>query len=471
MIAKDFQQLLQSLLVTPKERAEAWRLYKEVTPEAAVEYVKNIQQDLATLRATLQLREKPAPYGIWGREQIDQKAIDQMIGAARLPISVAGSLMPDAHPGYGLPIGGVLATDNAVIPYAVGVDIACRMMLTVYPTGAEILRQPESPDYKHLQDVLLANTIFGAGAEGVNDGQIEHPVLDEANWKSTPLIRSLRLTAIRQIGTSGTGNHFVEWGELVVVDANNPLHLKVGNYLALLSHSGSRGVGFKIADYYTKLAMSQLSDLDESVKHLAWLSLDREAGQEYWDAMQLAGQFASANHHVIHERMARSLGLAPVASVENHHNFAWREKIMVDGKEKEAIVHRKGATPAGRGVLGVIPGTMADTGYVVVGKGNSESLNSASHGGGRLMSRSNAIKSITHQQHVEYLANRGVTLLGGGLDEAPQAYKPIEKVMAAQQDLVDIIGTFQPRIVRMASDSTRLTPMPAPAGVVDAEGD
>ncbi len=471
MTPKEFHQLLQTSQVRHKEFEDAWKVYKSEGPEAAITFVKNIQEALATLRNTARLHETPVSYQVYGRECIDEGAIKQMNGAMRLPVALAGSLMPDAHHGYGLPIGGVLATENAVVPYAVGVDIACRMMLTVYPAEGKMLQMQNSPEFQHLKKALIDNTLFGAGGNGVHEGKIDHPILDESHWKSTPLLWSLRFTATRQIGTSGTGNHFVEWGELDIVEENNPLKLKIGKYLALLSHSGSRGVGFKIADYYTKLAMSQLSTLDDEVKHLAWLGLDTEAGQEYWEAMDLAGRFASANHHVIHERIARAAGLTPIATVENHHNFAWREKIMVNDCEVEAIVHRKGATPAGQGVLGVIPGTMADLGYVVVGKGCKESLQSASHGSGRKMSRTNAIKTITQEQHNEYLAKHGITLIGGGLDESPEAYKPITKVIEAQRELVDIIGSFQPRIVRMADDSAKRSFKPAPAGVVDAEGD
>jgi len=464
---QEFQQLIEKLKLTQKERHEAWRLFKNVAPEQGIDFVQKIQD----LHSNVRLRDDPVPYNVWGSEYIDQGAIDQMESAARLPIALAGSLMPDAHKGYGLPIGGVLATENAVVPYAVGVDIACRMMLTVYPASSHILRQPSSPEFSHLQRSLVENTVFGAGADGVHDGKIEHPILDSSNWQTTRLLQSLRLTAIHQIGTSGTGNHFVEWGELEISDPRNPLQLKPGNYLALLSHSGSRGVGYKIADYYTKLAMQLLSSLDESVKHLAWLLLDREEGQEYWEAMQLAGEFASANHHVIHARIAKAAGLESIAAIENHHNFAWRENIIIDGVTKEAIVHRKGATPAGEGVLGIIPGTMADQGFVVVGKGNLESLNSASHGSGRQMSRSSALQTITPQQQEEYLAERGVTLIGGGLDEAPQAYKSIQKVIDSQKDLVDIIGTFQPLIVRMAVDKPLSRIKPVPEGIVDAKSD
>ncbi len=453
MTPEEFNQLLTSTTLSRKEQGKAWRLYKTSGADNALNFVRTAEERLVLLRQNLALRDAPVPYHIWGQEHIESSAINQMNNAARLSIAVAGSLMPDAHQGYGLPIGGVLATENAVIPYAVGVDIACRMMLSIYPVPPHILGKQESPEYGHLKEVLINNTVFGAGANGKHDGKIDHPVLNEENWKSTNLIRGLRLTAIHQIGTSGTGNHFVEWGELEILDPNNPLNLKEGNYLALLSHSGSRGVGYKIADHYTQLAMKLMPELDKSVKHLAWLSLDSEEGQEYWEAMQLAGKFASANHHIIHERIAQAAGLKAICSIENHHNFAWREKIVVNEVEKEVIVHRKGATPAGPGVLGIIPGTMADVGFLVVGKGCAESLNSASHGSGRQMSRTMALQKITAQQQTEYLSQMGVTLVGGGLDEAPQAYKSIHKIIEAQRDLVDVLGKFRPRIVRMASDS------------------
>lgn len=446
----EFQKWLAKVPVTSAQRVNAWNLYKEQNSDAAHQFIQDLLEH--TTAVHLKLRDVPVSYQIWGADYIEQGALDQMTNAARLPVALAGSLMPDAHPGYGLPIGGVLAADNAVIPYAVGVDIACRMKLTVYPLDPEVLRQSDSSDFARLQGALVSNTIFGAGRHGSHRGKIDHPVLDETLWSATKLTKSLRSTAIQQIGTSGTGNHFVEWGELHISDSENPLNLPMGDYLALLSHSGSRSVGFKIAGYYTELAMAQMTNLEPAVKHLAWLPLDKEAGQEYWDAMQLAGKFASANHQIIHERIGKAIELQPIAAVENHHNFAWNEKIFVNGVERDAIVHRKGATPAGKGVLGIIPGTMADVGYLVAGKGKAESLNSASHGSGRQMSRTEAFRTVKVDQHLEYLKQRGVTLIGGGLDESPQAYKPIEQVIAAQSDLVDIIGIFQPRIVRMASD-------------------
>lgn len=390
------------------------------------------------------LREAPLPFRVWGRENIDEASLAQMDNAMRLPISVAGALMPDAHLGYGLPIGGVLATEGAVIPYAVGVDIACRMRLTLFEVSPHLLGQKKGL----FENALWEQTAFGMGAEWKGSRRADHEVLDDPAWESTRLLKSLQDNAFKQLGTSGTGNHFVEWGAFQLYQ---PLgSLKAGEYLALLSHSGSRSVGFKIAEHYSKLAMSLYPNLDKSIRHLAWLSLDTEAGQEYWLAMELAGRFASANHYVIHKRLAVATGLKEAEVVENHHNFAWQENLP-DGRQ--VIVHRKGATPASIGVLGIIPGSMGDAGYLVRGKGNPLSLQSASHGAGRLMSRKAAINTISKSARDAYLAERGITLLGGGLDESPQAYKPIEEIIAAQADLVEVVGRFMPRIVRMATEA------------------
>jgi len=389
-------------------------------------------------------RETPLDYPIWGKENIDEGSIAQMDNAMRLPVSVAGALMPDAHVGYGLSIGGVLATENAVIPYAVGVDIACQMRLSLYEVSPHLLEQKKGL----FEQALLKQTAFGMGAQWKGSDRADHPVLDDSAWTAIPLLRTLKDNAMRQLGTSGTGNHFVEWGSFRLFEALSGV--EPGEYLALLSHSGSRSVGFKIADRYSKLAIEKHPDLDKSIRQLAWLSLDSAEGQEYWLSMELAGRFASANHYIIHHRVAQAIGLTEALVVENHHNFAWAEKLP-DGRN--VIVHRKGATPASAGILGVIPGSMGDAGYVVRGRGAGASLESASHGAGRLMSRKAALNSISKSTRDEYLRERGITLLGGGMDEAPQAYKPIDSIIAAQNDLVDVIGKFMPRIVRMADDA------------------
>lgn len=409
--------------------------------DLARECIRVTQKDEAP---DAELREHPLEYPVWGRENIDDGAVAQMDNAMRLPVSVAGALMPDAHVGYGLPIGGVLATDNAVIPYAVGVDIACRIKLSLYEVSPHLLGQKKSM----FENALWNQTAFGMGVQWKGSQRADHAVLDDSAWNATRLLKTLQDNAARQLGTSGTGNHFVEWGSFRL---DQPLfNLAPGEYLALLSHSGSRSVGFKIADRYSKLAMELHPELDKAVRRLAWLSLDSEEGQEYWLSMELAGRFASANHFIIHHRVAEAIGLKEAAVIENHHNFAWTEKLP-DGRT--VIVHRKGATPAGVGVLGVIPGSMGDAGYLVRGRGLAESLTSASHGAGRLMSRIAALNSISKSARDAYLKERGVTLLGGGMDESPQAYKPIDAILAAQADLVDVIGKFTPRIVRMADEA------------------
>jgi tRNA-splicing ligase RtcB len=399
-----------------------------------------------------ELRAAPLPYRVWGAQHIDSEARKQMDNALRLPVSSAGALMPDAHVGYGLPIGGVLATENAVIPYAVGVDIACRMRMSVFPISPIVIGQKPG----QFRKALMEGTRFGAGATFSRQEQVEHPIFDDEDWRSTDLLRSLQATAFAQLGTSGTGNHFVEWGSFSVEVRDEALDLDRGQYLALLSHSGSRGVGFKIANFYSRLAQDMRPDLDSSVRQLAWFEMDGHYGQEYWLSMELAGRFASANHEVIHRRLAKAIGQKPVAVVENYHNFAWRETISAPKGSsevaREVIVHRKGATPAAEGVYGIIPGSMGDAGYVVRGRGLPEALNSASHGSGRAMSRHQAEASITRSLRDQYLRERGVTLIGGSIDESPQAYKPIDDIIGAQSDLVDVIGKFMPIMVRMAEE-------------------
>nr|MCU0353906.1 RtcB family protein [Cytophagales bacterium] len=289
------------------------------------------------------------------------------------------------------------------------------------------------------------------GLDSKNHDQLPDDVFDRPEWNATAMIRSLRYKAQNQLGTSGTGNHFVEWGVLDIAENDTELRLPKGKYLALLSHSGSRGFGAQIAGHYSKLA-AERTKLPKEAQHLAWLDLNTEEGMEYWIGMNLAGEYASANHHQIHRRIAKALETKPVAVVENHHNFAWKEKLA-DGTE--VIVHRKGATPAGKGVLGMIPGSMAQPGFVVRGKGEPSSINSASHGAGRLMSRSKALKTITKPELKKVLSDKGVTLIGGDLDEAPMVYKDINQVMNSQQNLVEVLAKFTPKIVRMADADKR----------------
>lgn len=384
-------------------------------------------------------RREPAPWHKWGT-QLDDGSIQQIKNACKLPVAVAGALMPDAHTGYGLPIGGVLATEGAVIPYAVGVDIACRMKLSVVDIPVSDLDRRRDELIRSVE----AETRFGVGCSF--SPPRSHSVMDDKGWREVPILRELKAKATEQLGTSGGGNHFVEFGVLEVFDGI--LGLEPGEYVSMLSHSGSRGTGESVAKHYSNLAMRLHPELPNELAHLAWLDADSPEGREYWRAMKLMGQYSKANHQLIHEHVLGNIGLKIIAEVENHHNFAWKEKHG----NREVIVHRKGAILADEGRLAVIPGSMTTPAYIVRGKGNPLSLNSAAHGAGRAMSRTAARKRFSWNEINEALERNGVYLISAGLDEAPMAYKDIRKVMAAQDDLVEQVAQFNPKLVKMATE-------------------
>jgi tRNA-splicing ligase RtcB len=426
---EEVMEILQKVLANPVD-------YKEDAVLALI--AEQLLPKPSTEGAELSLNNSGIQFNVFGQEHIEEGAMHQMYTAAKLPVAVAGALMPDAHSGYGLPIGGVLATANAVIPYGVGVDIGCRMCLSIFDVDPKELVQKESYFAREINEA----TLFGSGAQF--DRATDHEVMDSKAFFELPLLKNLHGRAWKQLGSSGSGNHFVEFGTVEIKEKDEVLGVDAGTYIGLLSHSGSRALGANIANHYTKIAISKRR-LPQDAKNLAWLNMDEEEGMEYWLAMNLAGDYASACHHVIHEKIAKQLGRKPVKMVENHHNFAWKEKW----EGKDVIVHRKGATPAGKNVLGIIPGSMTAAGFIVKGKGESASVNSASHGAGRQMSRTKALQSVTENALKAELKKHGVKLLGGGLDEAPFAYKDIEAVMQSQKALVDVVGKFTPKIVKM----------------------
>ncbi len=426
---EEVMELLKKVLASPIE-------YKDDAVLALI--AEQLLPKPSTDGAETSLNQSGIQFNVFGQEHIEEGAMHQMYTAAKLPIAVAGALMPDAHSGYGLPIGGVLATANAVIPYGVGVDIGCRMCLSIFDIDPKELIQRESYFAREINEA----TLFGSG--GQFDHTADHEVMESKAFYEMPLLKNLHGRAWKQLGSSGSGNHFVEFGVVEIAEKDEVLGVEAGNYVGLLSHSGSRALGANIANHYTKIAISKRR-LPHDAKNLAWLTLDEEEGMEYWIAMNLAGDYASACHHIIHAKIAKQLGRKPMKMVENHHNFAWKEQW----EGKEVIVHRKGATPAGKDVLGIIPGSMTADGFIVKGKGESAAVNSASHGAGRKMSRSRAIASVTDKQFRDELKKFGVKLLGGGLDESPFAYKDIEVVMQSQKQLVDMVGKFTPKIVKM----------------------
>ena len=440
---KEVLTILKAVMINPAD-------YKEDEVLAPIAKVFLPDEKGEVEGAEISLNQSGVPFAIFGSEGIEQGALHQMYSAAKLPVAVAGALMPDAHYGYGLPIGGVLATENAVIPYGVGVDIGCRMCLSIFDINPKELEDKQA----YFARVINEATLFGSGSQF----KVAHDdeVMDNPAFSEIPLLKTLQGRAWRQLGSSGSGNHFVEFGVVDITEKDEILGVPAGQYVGLLSHSGSRALGANIAAHYTKIA-KQKRRLPQDASNLAWLNLNEEAGIEYWIAMNLAGDYASACHHIIHQKIAKQLGRQPLAMVENHHNFAWKEQY----EGREVIVHRKGATPASAGVLGIIPGSMTAPGYIVKGKGEAASVSSASHGAGRLMSRTAAIKSITPKMMKQELEKHGVMLLGGGLDEAPFAYKNIEAVMQSQQALVEVVGKFTPKIVKMAGpDASRQNSKP-----------
>lgn len=438
---EDQKQLLENLRAV-RQYPNRFLNHEHFGPLAAL-----LTADLATEKEVeMRLLDHPLSYAVYGAKQIEQGAINQMDVAMKLPVSVTGALMPDAHQGYGLPIGGVLGVRNAVIPYGVGVDIGCRMALTIFDISEKHFDE-HAAQYKRE---LIAHTKFGAGAGFMAKQRSTHAVLDHAAFREIAFLKQLKDKAYDQLGTSGGGNHFVEWGIIDFKEDDKSLNIDSGKYLALLSHSGSRGLGATIAGYYTKKA-KEVCRLPKEAANLAYLDLNTELGQEYWLAMNLAGAYASACHDIIHEKLVKAVGGQILAKIENHHNFAWKEVYQGE----ELIIHRKGATPATKGVMGIIPGSMTAPGFLVRGKGNEQAVNSASHGAGRQMSRTKAVQQLKREDMRMILKEHGVTLIGAGLDEAPMAYKDIHTVMAAQRELVDVIATFFPKMVRMADDGSR----------------
>src|SRR5678815_795641 len=228
------------------------------------------------------------------------------------------------------------------------------MCLSIFDIDPKKLVQREQYFTRELNEA----TLFGSGS--MFDQPYDHEVMYRKEFDELGLLKGLQGRAWKQLGSSGSGNHFVEFGIVKIDEKDNVLNVDPGKYIGLLSHSGSRGLGASIANHYTKVAISKRR-LPQDAKNLAWLDLAEEEGMEYWLAMNLAGDYASANHHVIHEKIVKQLGHEPIKIVENHHNCAWKE--MYEGKE--VIVHRKGATPAGKDVLGIIPGSMTASGFIL----------------------------------------------------------------------------------------------------------
>lgn len=350
----------------------------------------------------------------------------QMEMAMSIPPAVQGALMPDAHPGYALPIGGVIALKNAISPAFVGYDIACRMHATFFQIQEADI---EKVALKQILELIKDITSFGVGSTAHHD----HEIMNDPRWDQYESTRSLKDKAHSQLGSSGGGNHFAAFmttktdkGEL---------------WGAFVTHSGSRGTGYQLAGHYAKIASGyiQKKGLKGIPKGYEWLDMDTKEGQEYYSAMTLMGDYARANHLLIHEAFSERFQQPVVKVVSNHHNYAWKYPDNL-------YIHRKGATPADKDVLGIIPSSMATPAYIVRGKGNPESLYSAAHGAGRVSSRSQAKKMFDRAAYQHRIKQAGILTHGIDTDESYQAYKDIDEVMKAQTECVEIELTLHPRV-------------------------
>ncbi len=381
-----------------------------------------------------------APIKSWlPFDEIEPDALHQLRNAARHPdVGAHVAVMPDCHVGFGVTIGCVLPTVNAVLPTAVGVDIACGMCAV--PTGHMYHPKRMNARFwqkwaKAVQDVVPTGFASHAKPQKWEGLQTE--------LRARSLQPLMREKAAVQLGTLGGGNHFLE----AQVDESGQIWLMV--------HSGSRHTGLRIAEHYTNLAKEITRKRGLEVPPELWaLPLDDPVAHDYLHDMEWATQFALESRYRMLEAMLKAMGIDPeevggrAAFINIHHNFARIE----DHFGQKLVIHRKGATSAREGEIGIIPGSMGAPSYIVRGRGNPESFQSCSHGAGRKMGRRQAMRSLDEQALKEALAGTFTTPSRGFLDEAPQVYKDVTVVLARQRDLVDIVHTLRP-LVTIKGDS------------------
>jgi len=367
-----------------------------------------------------------------------------------------GALMADGHLGYVMPIGGVAAYKNKISPVGVGFDIACGNMAVKLDIDTSDL------DLNKLLDKIQENISFGIGQTNPNAPK-NHPVFDSPFWDSYPLTKSeknkLKTLAKNQLGTVGSGNHYVD------------IFRDKEGYCWIGVHFGSRGLGHKTATGFLNLAVN--GDWTKRAKEQeVLLDLDSDIGGAYYDCMRLAGQYAYAGREWVCQTIAEIIGVDTVYTVHNHHNFAWEEEH--DGEKY--IVIRKGATPAFPNQEGVIGGSMGDDAVIVKGiesKKSKETLYSTVHGAGRVMSRTEAAGKqkwmrgedgkkrpvrvsegkVSWKMLKDWIDSKGVLLRGGGLDESPHAYRRLTDVLKEHEGTIKVLHTLKPIGVVMAGEN------------------
>lgn len=376
---------------------------------------------------------------VWGFP-VDDGALRQIKNCYKEASHVA--LMADHHLGYSVPIGGVVAYEGRISPSGVGYDIAC---------GNKAVRtdaiKSDFKDYSALMDTIWNHISFGVGRK--NNEKVDHDLFDDPAWEINALAK-LRDKAANQLGTIGSGNHYVD----ILADEHQNLWIGV--------HFGSRGFGHDAAKYYLETGGADERDLyaDPLV-----LDVHSDIGAEYLQAMMLAGRYAYAGRDWVCAKVAQLMGVKIMESVHNHHNFAWLEQH--DGKQYWVV--RKGATPAFEGQKGFVGGSMGDRSVILEGKPSQDSFlnfNSTVHGAGRVMSRSKAIGKVNKKtgeivrpgevseaDMFNWLRREDVVLRGGGVDESPQVYKRLPQVLKYHSQSINILHTLTPLGVAMAGSN------------------
>jgi len=373
---------------------------------------------------------------VWG-DPIDPEAIKQIMNCRRTADWAA--MMADHHKGYAVPIGGVVAYRDSISPSGVGYDIACG--------NKAVLTDAYLPDVKkhieQIMDDIYSNISFGIGQK--NNTIVEHELFDSETWKHRA-VSGLKEMARHQLGTVGSGNHYVD----IFEDENDNVWVGV--------HFGSRGLGHKTATFFLDAGGAK----DEMDAMPLVIPATSPLGEDYLECMKLAGQYAYAGRDWVCKTVAEDiLGANILSEVHNHHNFAWRESHWGE----DMWVVRKGATPAFPGQLGFVGGSMGDISVILEGIGGEESnysLNSTVHGAGRVMSRTQAAGKmnyktrtrsggqVTKEMMMDWVNREGVTLRGADTDESPQAYKRLPEVLTHHSSSVNILHVLKPLGVAMA---------------------
>jgi tRNA-splicing ligase RtcB len=378
------------------------------------------------------------PIKLW-LDDIEDGALSQAKNLANLPfVHKHIAVMPDAHLGYGMPIGGVMATMDIVIPNAVGVDIGCGMCAI-----QTSLQDISTKKLKHIMGLVRSSVPLGfKHHKKRQDKRLMPKTPDNIPVSDMPIVSSEYNNALTQLGTLGGGNHFIE------IQKGNDGHIWI------MIHSGSRNLGFKVANYYNKLAIQLNSKWGSSIPknwQLAFLPLDSEAGRNYFYEMQYCVDFALANRKLMMERIKDAfLAVTPPVFFESFINIAHNYAAMETHYHKKVMVHRKGATRAEDGEIGIIPGSQGTPSYIVRGKGNDESFRSCSHGAGRRMGRKQAQRQLDLNYEQKRLNEQGIIhsiRSRRDLDEASSAYKDIDEVVDNQLDLVEVIVELRPLAV------------------------